>query len=45
MVMILIKMINLVVEVIVLSKWLNMPKPFYHQPKKPKNVKKNRKMA
>ncbi len=41
--MILIKMINLVVEVVVLGKWPNIPKLFHHQLKKQKKRKEKRK--
>lgn len=36
MVVVLMKMINLVVEVVVFGKWSNVPRPFHHQPKKQK---------
>lgn len=43
MMVVLVKMINLVVEVVVFGKWPNMPRPFHHQPKKRKKREEKRK--
>lgn len=43
MVVVLMKMINLVVEMVVFGKWPNVPRPFHHQPKKRKKREEKRK--